>query len=147
MGWLFEFDSFEGPTERRSLNLSTGFRAESPIFPGQETLHGAYSANVGPDSIVLTETGDSWFNGMKLRLPEGAKFEIQMAIGSIATLGLAWCQSHRRDRRWFLPVERARGFDDDPLRAPDHLSSTIAAIPLRSKFTMVPITTSRTGMA
>jgi len=43
---------------------------------------------------VLTETGDSWFNGMKLRLPEGAKFEIQMQYGSIgwsvgATLGLA----------------------------------------------------------
>lgn len=49
---------------------------------------------LGPDSIVLTETGDSWFNGMKLRLPEGAKFEIQMQYGSIgwsvgATLGLA----------------------------------------------------------
>lgn len=43
---------------------------------------------------VLAETGDSWFNGMKLNLPEGAKFELQMQYGSIgwsvgATLGYA----------------------------------------------------------
>jgi TPP-dependent 2-oxoacid decarboxylase len=43
-------------------------------------------------SVVIAETGDSWFNGMKLKLPEGCKFEIQMQYGSIgwsvgATLG------------------------------------------------------------
>jgi len=46
------------------------------------------------DTTVLAETGDSWFNCMKLELPEGAKFEIQMQYGSIgwsvgATLGYA----------------------------------------------------------
>jgi pyruvate decarboxylase len=32
---------------------------------------------------VLAETGDSWFNGMDLNLPEGCPFEIQMQYGSI----------------------------------------------------------------
>jgi len=96
MGWLKFLTAIEGPTER-SLKSFDRFRRSDqfPIFPGQETHGwplGAYSA--GSDSIVLTETGDSWFNGMKLRLPEGAKFEIQMQYGSIgwsvgATLGLA----------------------------------------------------------
>jgi len=49
---------------------------------------------------VLTETGDSWFNGMKLRLPEGAKFEIQMQYGSIGWSG-------RRDPR-ACPAESSR---------------------------------------
>ena len=47
-----------------------------------------------PDCTVIAETGDSWFNGMRLKLPEGARFEIQMQYGSIgwsvgATLGYA----------------------------------------------------------
>ena len=32
------------------------------------------------------ETGDSWFNGLKLRLPPGCRFEIQFQAGSIG-----WC--------------------------------------------------------
>ncbi|WP_444907068.1 thiamine pyrophosphate-binding protein [Microbulbifer sp. SSSA008] len=44
------------------------------------------------DTALLVETGDSWFNGMELSLPDGARFEIQMQYGSIgwsvgATLG------------------------------------------------------------
>lgn len=47
-----------------------------------------------PTSVVVAETGDSWFNAVNLRLPDGADFEIQMTYGSIgwsvgATLGLA----------------------------------------------------------
>jgi TPP-dependent 2-oxoacid decarboxylase len=43
-------------------------------------------------NAVIAETGDSWFNALKLRLPEGCGFEIQMQYGSIgwsvgATLG------------------------------------------------------------
>jgi TPP-dependent 2-oxoacid decarboxylase len=34
-------------------------------------------------SVVIAETGDSWFNCMKLKLPEGCGFEIQMQYGSI----------------------------------------------------------------
>jgi len=53
------------------------------------------------NSILVAETGDSWFNGIKLHLPEGAKFEIQMQYGSIgwsvgATLGLALGDEKRR---------------------------------------------------
>jgi pyruvate decarboxylase len=47
-----------------------------------------------PTTTLVAETGDSWFNGIKMRLPEGAAFEFQMQYGSIgwavgATLGYA----------------------------------------------------------
>ena len=35
------------------------------------------------DYGVLAETGDSWFNGMRLQLPNDCPFEIQMQYGSI----------------------------------------------------------------
>lgn len=52
-------------------------------------------------STLLVETGDSWFNGMELSLPEGAQFEIQMQYGSIgwsvgASLGYALGMSKGR---------------------------------------------------
>jgi TPP-dependent 2-oxoacid decarboxylase len=37
-------------------------------------------------SALLVETGDSWFNGLKARLPHGCHFEIQFQAGSIG-----WC--------------------------------------------------------
>lgn len=33
---------------------------------------------VTSDCTILAETGDSWFNGIRLKLPEGARFEIEM---------------------------------------------------------------------
>ncbi|MCH7518916.1 MAG: pyruvate decarboxylase [Candidatus Dadabacteria bacterium] len=54
------------------------------------------------NTTVIAETGDSWFNGMKLKLPEGASFEIQMQYGSIGwsvgtTLGYSLgCNPHHR---------------------------------------------------
>ncbi|MCA9021594.1 MAG: pyruvate decarboxylase, partial [Planctomycetaceae bacterium] len=56
---------------------------------------------LGPDSAVIAETGDSWFNGMQLDLPEGARFEVQMQYGSIgwsvgATLGYSVGAPDRR---------------------------------------------------
>lgn len=55
-----------------------------------------------PENVVLAETGDSWFNCQKLRLPEGCGFEFQMQYGSIgwavgATLGYA--QAAGKDKR------------------------------------------------
>lgn len=52
-------------------------------------------------TTVVAETGDSWFNGMDLQLPDGCKFEIQMQYGSIgwsvgAFLGLAAANRERR---------------------------------------------------
>jgi pyruvate decarboxylase len=54
-----------------------------------------------PNTTLIAETGDSWFNTMNLKLPEEASFEIQMQYGSIgwsvgATLGY---QMARPDRR------------------------------------------------
>jgi TPP-dependent 2-oxoacid decarboxylase len=37
-------------------------------------------------TALLVETGDSWFNGLKVRLPRGCGFEIQFQAGSIG-----WC--------------------------------------------------------
>ena len=53
------------------------------------------------DSSLVAETGDSWFNGMALKLPKGARFEIQMQYGSIgwsvgATLGYCLAAPERR---------------------------------------------------
>jgi pyruvate decarboxylase len=52
-------------------------------------------------TTVLAETGDSWFNGMRLHLPNQARFEIQMQYGSIgwsvgAFLGLAAANPERK---------------------------------------------------
>ncbi len=52
-------------------------------------------------TTIVAETGDSWFNGMELHLPDGCKFEIQMQYGSIgwsvgAFLGLAAANPKRR---------------------------------------------------
>jgi pyruvate decarboxylase len=56
---------------------------------------------VNADATVIAETGDSWFNGMRLRLPGGARFEIEMQWGSIgwsvpATFGYAVGAPQRR---------------------------------------------------
>jgi indolepyruvate decarboxylase len=52
-------------------------------------------------TTVVAETGDSWFNGMDLKLPAGARFEVQMQYGSIgwsvgACLGLMVAHAGRR---------------------------------------------------
>ncbi len=53
------------------------------------------------DSCLLVETGDSWFNGMDMNLPDGTRFEIQLQYGSIgwsvgATLGYALGKTNGR---------------------------------------------------
>lgn len=53
------------------------------------------------NTAVIAETGDSWFNCQKLRLPEGCGFEFQMQYGSIgwsvgATLGYAQAARDKR---------------------------------------------------
>jgi indolepyruvate decarboxylase len=58
-------------------------------------------ALVTTDTTVLAETGDSWFNGVAMKLPGGARFEIEMQWGSIgwavpATFGYAVGASNRR---------------------------------------------------
>ncbi|XP_026379022.1 pyruvate decarboxylase 1-like [Papaver somniferum] len=53
------------------------------------------------DSAIIAETGDSWFNCQKLKLPEGCGYEFQMQYGSIgwsvgATLGYAQAAKNKR---------------------------------------------------
>ncbi|KAM7463938.1 hypothetical protein LguiA_032059 [Lonicera macranthoides] len=53
------------------------------------------------DSAVIAETGDSWFNCQKLKLPKGCGYEFQMQYGSIgwsvgATLGYAQAAQDKR---------------------------------------------------
>ncbi|KAF7803350.1 pyruvate decarboxylase 1 [Senna tora] len=53
------------------------------------------------DTAIIAETGDSWFNCQKLRLPENCGFEFQMQYGSIgwsvgATLGYAQAAKDKR---------------------------------------------------
>ncbi|XP_047316428.1 pyruvate decarboxylase 2 [Impatiens glandulifera] len=53
------------------------------------------------DTAVIAETGDSWFNCQKLKLPEGCGYEFQMQYGSIgwsvgATLGYAQAARDKR---------------------------------------------------
>ncbi|CAL5351526.1 unnamed protein product [Camellia sinensis] len=53
------------------------------------------------DRAVIVETGDSWFNCQKLKLPEGCGYEFQMQYGSIgwavgATLGYAQAARNKR---------------------------------------------------
>ena len=70
---------------------------ESPaVAPGDTLTIAEVSRQVhdalGKDTALLVETGDSWFHGLRMRLPEGCRFEIQFQAGSIgwsvpATLG------------------------------------------------------------
>ncbi|KAG5550610.1 hypothetical protein RHGRI_015530 [Rhododendron griersonianum] len=53
------------------------------------------------DTVVIVETGDSWFNCQKLKLPEGCRYEFQMQYGSVgwsvgATLGYAQAAKNKR---------------------------------------------------
>jgi pyruvate decarboxylase len=57
-------------------------------------------------TTLLVETGDSWFNGFNMNLPDGAEFEVEMQWGHIgwsvpATFGYA---VRARDRRIVLMV-------------------------------------------
>lgn len=56
---------------------------------------------VTANTTVIAETGNSWFNGMKLKLPSGARFEIEMQWGHIgwsvpAAFGYAVAAPDRR---------------------------------------------------
>ncbi|XP_010264586.1 PREDICTED: pyruvate decarboxylase 2 [Nelumbo nucifera] len=58
-------------------------------------------AMVSSHTAVIADTGDSWFNCQKLKLPEGCGYEFQMQYGSIgwsvgATLGYAQAVPNKR---------------------------------------------------
>jgi pyruvate decarboxylase/indolepyruvate decarboxylase len=61
-------------------------RATSVGDTGRLTREGLWRQiqdEIDGKSTLLVETGDSWLNGLDIRLPEGARFEIEMQWGSI----------------------------------------------------------------
>ncbi|MCL6284939.1 thiamine pyrophosphate-binding protein [Ruegeria sp. 2012CJ41-6] len=77
---------------RTPRHLPAPGAADTPLTVRQ--LFARIQSMLEGDSTLLVETGDSWFNGMDIDLPDGARFEIQMQYGSIgwsvgATLGYA----------------------------------------------------------
>ncbi|MCP4193877.1 MAG: pyruvate decarboxylase [Planctomycetaceae bacterium] len=73
--------------------------ADVPLTTGQ--LFSRIQNLIDEKSALVAETGDSWFNGMALKLPEDCEFAIQMQYGSIgwsvgATLGYALGSPQRR---------------------------------------------------
>ena len=78
---------------------------ENPAKPDAKLMRAEVVRQIRPlitaDTTVIAETGDSWFNGMTLKLPGGARFEIEMQWGSIgwsvpATFGYAMGAPSRR---------------------------------------------------
>ena len=49
----------------------------------RQYLYNMIESKLTKDHLVLAETGDSWFNGLDLKLPNKCGFEIQMQYGSI----------------------------------------------------------------
>ena len=64
--------------------VMNGAEASAPLTT-QSVFAGVQSA-LNSKTALLVETGDSWFNGLKLQLPRNCRFEIQFQAGSIG-----WC--------------------------------------------------------
>jgi pyruvate decarboxylase len=78
---------------------------EKPAKPDAKLMRAEIMRQIRPlvtaDTTVIAETGDSWFNGMMLKLPGGARFEIEMQWGHIgwsvpAAFGYAVAAPERR---------------------------------------------------
>jgi pyruvate decarboxylase len=78
---------------------------ENPAKPDAKLRRADLVRQIRPlvtaDTTVIAETGDSWFNGLALKLPGGARFEVEMQWGSIgwsvpATFGYAMGAPDRR---------------------------------------------------
>jgi pyruvate decarboxylase len=79
--------------------------AEKPAKPEAKLMRAEIVRQIRPlitaDTTVVAETGDSWFNGMMLKLPGGARFEVEMQWGHIgwsvpAAFGYAVAAPERR---------------------------------------------------
>lgn len=92
-------DIYNGIKGEAPVPLATPESMQAPITTRR--LFGRINEMLTSQTTVLAETGDSWFNGMNLHLPEGCKFEIQMQYGSIgwsvgAFLGLVAANTKRK---------------------------------------------------
>ena len=76
--------------------MAVGRGLPAALGQGGKLLNNVFAHHVEAfltgDHILLAETGDSWFNAQKMKLPDGCSFQFQMQYGSIgwsvgATLG------------------------------------------------------------
>jgi pyruvate decarboxylase len=106
-GWVFMADFFNALTAKIKKNTTALENYHRifvpPALPLRNADHEPIRVNIlfkhiqamlNGETAVIAETGDSWFNCQKLRLPENCGFEFQMQYGSIgwsvgATLGYA----------------------------------------------------------
>ncbi|KAL3576152.1 hypothetical protein D5086_021435 [Populus alba] len=114
LGWVFMTDFLSALAKKLKKN-STALENYRRIFvppgiPLKRVQDEPLRVNVlfkhiqdilGGDTAVIAETGDSWFNCQKLRLPENCGYEFQMQYGSIgwsvgATLGYAQAAKDKR---------------------------------------------------
>ena len=113
-GWIHLRDFLSGlarRVEKRSATMTefNRIRTERPrLEPAKPDakltrteLLRQVQALLAADTTVIAETGDSWFNGIAMPLPNGARFEIEMQWGSIgwavpASFGYAVGAQHRR---------------------------------------------------
>eukprot|EP01038_Epipyxis_sp_PR26KG_P010972 gene10972-14736_t len=105
----------ETPSNNTSIvnfhRYAEGFQPKEPFSPpNDEAISLRYISQVvqetlSPQTSLVIETGDSWFVGQNLKLPEGCMYHVQMQYGSIGWsvgallgVGLAW-QAARVPRR------------------------------------------------
>ncbi|MBV8444140.1 MAG: pyruvate decarboxylase, partial [Hyphomicrobiales bacterium] len=78
---------------------------EKPANPSAKLIRAEIVRQIRPlvtsNTTVIAETGDSWFNGLQLKLPKGARFEVEMQWGHIgwsvpATFGYGVAAPNRR---------------------------------------------------
>eukprot|EP00884_Botryococcus_braunii_P000294 jgi/Botrbrau1/10265/Bobra.0140s0019.1 len=81
---------------------SSAFHINDTPLSIKQLFRGVQQFLTGNDDIVV-DTGDSWFNTLRLRLPKGCGFNIQMQFGSIgwsvpAAVGAAAAARHQGRR-------------------------------------------------
>lgn len=84
---------------KRATGQTTKANSDTPLTRAE--LVRQIEKDLDGKTTLLIETGDAWFNGMYMRLPKGARFEIEMQWGSIgwsvpASLGYAMGMGHGR---------------------------------------------------
>jgi pyruvate decarboxylase len=97
-------------TVSRNASSMTEYYILRPELPLQRSSYGELTRKevargvqqlLGRDTTVFADTGDSWFNGIHLQLPIGARFEIEMQWGHIgwsipAAFGYALAKPERK---------------------------------------------------
>ncbi|KAG1346418.1 pyruvate decarboxylase 1 [Cocos nucifera] len=113
-GWVFMADFLTALTQKLRKNTTALENYQRifvpPCIPLKRENNEPLRVNIlfkhiqnmlSGDTAVISETGDSWFNCQKLRLPENCGYEFQMQYGSIgwavgATLGYAQAAKDKR---------------------------------------------------